>query len=308
MISWSASFLTSRSTTLSFDGRTDQQLPITTGIPQGSPASPILFLLYLHPLFDTLCDSHLGLWCPSYIDDLALVVHGRSREDNMRSLEAAAATAFRWAEESAVAFDDAKSELLHFHWERQDVVSEATKVRLPNGTVVGPGMRGGRQDVVRCISMYLDRKHTFSQHVHTSVAAAQGAFLALCRLARYETGFSPAATHQLHQACITSRSDFGAEIWWNRQKNLEQMLQQQQNRALRWILNTFTSTPIITLHNEAAMQLVSVYLDQKHRNYALRLLSLPPNHPVAQRCPESFPIPNLIDVIPDVSDEYDYDW
>jgi hypothetical protein len=61
IMSWSASLLTSRSTALSFDGRTDQQRPITTGIPQGSPASPILFLLYLHPLFDTLRDSHPGL-------------------------------------------------------------------------------------------------------------------------------------------------------------------------------------------------------------------------------------------------------
>jgi hypothetical protein len=60
----------------------------------------------------------------------------------VRSLEVAVVTAFRWPEQSAVTFDDAKSELLHFHWARQDVVSEATKVRLPNGTVVGPGTRG----------------------------------------------------------------------------------------------------------------------------------------------------------------------
>jgi hypothetical protein len=113
IISWSASFLTSRSTALSFNGRTDQQHPITTGIPQGSLVSPIIFLLYLHPLFDTLRDSHPGLWCPIYIDDVALVVHGPSREDNARSLEAAVVMAFYWLEESAVAFDDAKLELLH---------------------------------------------------------------------------------------------------------------------------------------------------------------------------------------------------
>jgi hypothetical protein len=190
IISWSASFLTSRSTALCFDGQTDQQCPITTVIPQGSQASPILLLLYLHPLFDTLRDSHPGLWCPSYIDDVALVVHRRSREDNARSLEAAVATAFRWVEESAGAFDDAKSELLHFHWARQDVVSEVTKVRLPNGTMVEPGMRGGRKDVVRWIGMYLDRKPTFSQHVHTRVAAVQRAFLALRCLAHYKTGLS----------------------------------------------------------------------------------------------------------------------
>jgi hypothetical protein len=58
-------------------------------------------------------------------------------------LEAAVVMAFHWAEESIVAFDDVKSELLHFHWEWQDIVSEAMKVRLPNGTVVGLGMRGG---------------------------------------------------------------------------------------------------------------------------------------------------------------------
>jgi hypothetical protein len=130
----------------------------------------------------------------------------------VRWLEAAVATGFRWAEESAVAFNDAKSELLHFHWAQQDVVSEATKVRLLNGTVVGPGMQGRRQDVVRWIGMYLDRKRTFSQHVHTRVAAAQRVFLALCRLACYETGLSPAANRQLHQGCVTSMSDFGIEI------------------------------------------------------------------------------------------------
>jgi hypothetical protein len=162
--------------------------------------------------------------------------------------------------------------------------------------------------MVRWIGMYLDRKLTFSQHVHTRVAAAQRAFLALCRLARYETGLSPAVTRQLHQACVTSRSDFGAEIWWNRQKTLEWTLQLQQNRALHRILNAFTSTPIIALHNEAAIQPVSIRLNQKQRKYALRLLSLLPTHPVAQWCPAAFPMPNLIEVIPDISDEYDYDW
>jgi hypothetical protein len=127
------------------------------------------------------------------------------------TLEGAAATSFRWAEASAFAFDDVKSELQHFHWVRQDVVSEATKVRLLNGMVVGPGMQGRLQGMVRWIGMYLDRKLTFSQHIYTTVVAAQRAFLALCRLAHYEIGLSPAVTHQPYQACVTSMSDFGAE-------------------------------------------------------------------------------------------------
>jgi hypothetical protein len=88
---------------------------------------------------------------------------------------------------------------------------------------------------------------------------------------------------------------------------MEQMLQLQQNRALRQILNTFTSMPIITLHNEEAIQLVSICLDQKQQKYALHLLSLLPTYLVAQWCPESFPILNLINAIPDISDVYNYD-
>jgi hypothetical protein len=55
---------------LSFDGRIDIQWPVATGIPQGSPASLILFLLYLHPLFDSLQLHHPNIWSPSYIDDV----------------------------------------------------------------------------------------------------------------------------------------------------------------------------------------------------------------------------------------------
>jgi hypothetical protein len=134
---------------LSFDSRTDIQRPVVTGIPQGAPASLILFLLYLRPLFDSLQLHDPSIWSPSYIDDVALVAQGKTREGNSRALEAAARTAFQWAQDNAVAFNDAKSEMIHFHRSRQDVVTEETKIRLPHGMVVEPGTRGGKSDVVR---------------------------------------------------------------------------------------------------------------------------------------------------------------
>jgi hypothetical protein len=130
VVSWCSSFLSDRTTALSFDGRTDTQRPIQTVIPQGSPASPILFLIYLRPLFDALQSAHPTLWTPSYIDNVALVVHGGTREENARALEAAAHTAFNWAQANAVAFDNSKSEMLHFHKSRTDEHNDATNVRL----------------------------------------------------------------------------------------------------------------------------------------------------------------------------------
>jgi hypothetical protein len=308
IISWGTSFLTNRTTALSFDGHTDVQCPITTGIPQGSPASPILFLIHLRPLFDAITSAHPTIWTPGYIDDIALVTHGCSREENARALEAAARTAFTWARDNAVAFDDSKSELLHFHRTHDDTQTNATNVKLPNGMVITPGTQGGPKDVVRWIGIYFDRKLTFTHHVKLKLTAGSRSFNALCSRVRYETGLSPSATRSLYRACVISRSDFGAEIWWSGQKALAQKLQMQRNSALRRILNAFRSTPIVALLNEAAIPPVLVRRHHKQRKYTLHLLSLPPSHPVVKRCGSSFPIPNRFFTSIWNPYEYDCEW
>jgi hypothetical protein len=125
---------------------------------------------------------------------------------------------------------------------------------------------------------------------------------------KHETGLSPSATRSLYCTCVQSRSDFGAETWWTGQKTFTNRLQTQQNAALRRILNAFRSTPIIALHNEAALPPVSVHLQSKQRKYILRLLTLPPSHPVIKRCPSSFPVPNHLLTTLCNTDEYDFDW
>jgi hypothetical protein len=306
--SWCSSFLSERTTVLSFDGQTDIQRPIQTGIPQGSPASPILFLIYLCPLFDTLQQAHPTLWTLSYIDDIALVAHGRTRKENAGSLEAAARTAFTWAANNAIAFDDSKSKLLHFHHARNDTHSAETNITLPNGTSVMPGTKEGRNDVVRWIGIQFDCKLSFSHHVKLKLTAASRSFNALCSLVRHETGLSPSTTRSLYRACVLSRSDFGAEIWWTGQKTLAHKLQLQQNAALRRILNAFRSTPIVALHNEAALPPAHIRIQDRQRKYALRILCLPPSHPVVSRCPSSFPIPNHLATSLQNPNEYDCNW
>lgn len=138
---WYSSFLKECMMALSFDGASDFQRPVSTGIPQGSLASPILFLLYLRPLFNALNNAHPNVWTLSYIDDVTYVVQGRTRVDNARALKTVAKTVFDWADNNAVTFDITKTEMLHFHKARQDNITNKGKIKLPHGTIVSPGMR-----------------------------------------------------------------------------------------------------------------------------------------------------------------------
>ncbi|KAI0995343.1 hypothetical protein K3495_g12840 [Podosphaera aphanis] len=51
LCNWVSSFATEREVCLRIDGEIGEPRPITCGLPQGSPVSPILFMLYISPLF-----------------------------------------------------------------------------------------------------------------------------------------------------------------------------------------------------------------------------------------------------------------
>lgn len=112
------SFLSDRTAGLAFDGEIEEMSPVQTGIPQGSPVSPILFLLYRSPLFDELERKHPEARCPSYIDDLGLLVVGKSAIANCQTLQWMATTVVDCQARNALKFDDPKTELMHFHQKR----------------------------------------------------------------------------------------------------------------------------------------------------------------------------------------------
>ena len=93
--------------------------------------------------------------------------------------------------------------------------------------------------------------------------------------------------------CITSVSDYGAEIWWKEQKSYQDQLQKLQNKALHKILEAFKTSPAAAIKLKANIESVKVKLNKKCRKYALRVITLPETHSIRQRTPLSFPSEKL---------------
>ncbi len=84
LCSWIDFFLVNRKIQLAFNNGKSIKTDIQIGISQGSPISPILFLIYIRNLFQDLESRGMN-----YIDDIGLVASSESIEKNYKILKEA---------------------------------------------------------------------------------------------------------------------------------------------------------------------------------------------------------------------------
>ena len=268
LISWTRSFLTQRLLRLSFDGQSQEFTPIESGIPQGSPISPILFLIYIRDLFQISTNFSL-----SYMDDLSISTSSTSLMKNARTLNREIDALFKKGEEMAIQFDPAKTELIHFTTSKK---APPATITLPDQTIVKP------KKLVKWLGIDFDNALSFKEHIATRISRATSAFHRMCRLANKERGLTPFAMRQLYMACVVSVADFGAPIFWKGQEIAKTRYQSLQNIALHRILGTFRTSPIIPSEVEAALPPPEIRMNTNMRRYAFRARKLPPSHPIQQ--------------------------
>jgi len=110
MVDWVSSFLSERTCTLVFQGSPNVSSPVSVGTPQGSPISPLLFLLYVAPLHMSI---PRGLMV-SYVDDLSITVSSPSYRGNIRRLQKLFSTIATRGRDIGVSFSVPKTELIHW--------------------------------------------------------------------------------------------------------------------------------------------------------------------------------------------------
>jgi hypothetical protein len=118
LIRWTDSFISDWQAKLVLDGETGDASPVDTGIPQGSPVAPILFVTYLSGIFDEVERAVPGIKGLSFADDIAWWAEGKDQKVVAAKLAEAAAASLDWVKDNGVAFDHRKTEADHFRKSR----------------------------------------------------------------------------------------------------------------------------------------------------------------------------------------------
>lgn len=251
-----------------------------TGIPQGSPLSPILYVFYNANLVQGPINTREG--SIGFIDDYNAWVTGPSAAENTRKLQMQLLPRVeKWARESGAVFEADKTAFIHF-------VRPLQPAQGPSNHLVFGGKTISPKGSVKILGVTLDSGLSMDEHVSKVVARAIGKCMALRRI----RGVRPAQMRQLYTAAVVPTTDYAASMWYAPSrigvKRHVVALERVQRLASRLILRAYKSVAMLVLQSEARLQSVDDRLHERVSNNLTKLCALPSDHPL-QRCILWFP-------------------
>ena len=173
--------MTDRKVQLVIDGHNSKERDIETRIPQGSPVSPILFLIYISGVFNKVSEASSLVTSLSFVDDLGFIASGNSVKEVVKTLEEVACTVPEWGTLNAVTYDIAKTEAVLFsksHRQRLSKQLRETKLKVGNERI------SFNKEATRWLGIWLDSQLKITSHINERVRRARTAEIQIKGLTR----------------------------------------------------------------------------------------------------------------------------
>ncbi len=291
VVSWTESFLLGRTTSLAFDDYTSDPVQVPTGVPQGSPLSVILYLIYSSSLLEISSDiKEKNDKIYGFINDTALVAVSNSVAENINKLQKLAVEGLTWAKDSALSFNIAKYQLVH-HTRHSDSVEDQKRTMTVVGHTIKP------KESTKYLGMHIDQCLNFKEHIKYVVGKGVKAAVALTRLANTKIGMPHKFVHHLFIGLVAPRMEYALPVWYNPVKEGEgrrssavgiaRKLSKPQCLACKVMAGGLRSTSTDALDYHANVLPTHLRLNLVAYKFAAHLCTLPSIHPLfktVRRC------------------------
>lgn len=205
-------------------------LRVETGIPQGSPISPILYIFYNAGLMGRGAPEW-GTDNIGYIDDTTMLATGDSEHANCQRLrEHYRRGCLCWAATHASRFEPSKFQLIHFHPPGQGPRGgPGEPLNLGDGQIIEASA------TARLLGVILDQRLTFESHLKHVDTAATRRLQAISTLGGSKWGLRLRELRHVYTACITPIMLYAASVWYAPPVRGQKRLHSQQTKVLNQI-------------------------------------------------------------------------
>ena len=266
LIQWTDSFMQDRWVIMNVNGQDGKRERVTTGLPQGSPVSPILFGIYISEVHATVQDKVDDTAGLSIVDDVTWFVTGPNVATIRKILEECAKESIAWGERNAVRFEESKTEAL--------LLSKKRGLREERGVQVADRVVPFARKATRWLGVWLDWTLGLRDSRKRVLDRAKRADAAVQKMVG-KYGVPPASARNLQQALIHGTLLYAAELTWKGTKKEEREVQVLTNRMGRASLGVRRTTPVGIITAESALPPARALMDHRQASFALRLLSRP---------------------------------
>ncbi len=265
------SFLTDRSTSLVLQKWESSTFQIQNGVPQGSPLSPILFLLYTADLPGEIERGSRGVTALSFADDTNLLSYGTSTTQTCRQLETAHTRCLAWARRFGMRFAPQKYSLVHFS--RTNSQQELKRTASCGDVIVQPTKNA------RVLGVIVDQKLTWAAHARMLRTKMETQVTGLTSVAASTWGAPLLRSRQVYLAVVRAACAYGAVAWFSptdkRINQVRKVAEKTQRKCLRTVTGAYKATSTRTLEREAYCPPIDLFITKRVIDFHSRLKGSP---------------------------------
>ena len=279
---WTRAFLADRKVRLRFNSLLADERDQPVGVPQGSPLSPVLSIVYTSALLHNMQgwpSSSLGM----YVDDGLLFACGPTWDIVSTTLRSHYELCDNWLRRAGLSAEPDKTELIFFQKPYlRNPVPPPHSITLPSPQ--------GPYDVtaattVRYLGFFFHHRLKWEPHVRIMCNRARASIKALQVLGNTIRGLSMANWRLVMNAVCLPVLTYGCQLWYrpHGSKGLINMLQRVQNAMVKVVAGSFHTAPREALLQLTRMLPMRLHVEKLTLTSALRLYRLPRDSQLLQR-------------------------
>lgn len=269
-------FLDNRKTTLAFNGFESRAFGLTHGLPQESPLSPLLYLLYNNALLE-ITDKIETASALGFIDNVVFLTTASDKHFLRSQMQTLAFRQNTWAKAHGAIFDTKKT-----FWAIFDPKDHgSSRKNQPTVNFVD------RKSILpehkaRWLGIMIDDMLTFSQHRTEVIAKGNQRAGFLASLSKTAWGIQPKLMTTLLTTTIHAALDYGVAAWlpFEPPQYFTDKLSIIDNTCARAYLGALPSTPAIFLRHDLNLTPPKIRIQAKIMTFMASALTKPAHSPI----------------------------